>query len=573
MNVDPLKQLENALEESQARLQALSENLIDFLFILDGQGHILQINLTVQKQLEYSAEELFYKNIVDLYSPDHRKAAKKAFEDILTGKIPTISDLSLITKSGKLIPIESRVGKGKWGEQEILFCLSRDETARRQAQEELKESEERYRILTQNIADGVLLVQDNKLVFVNNTLVRMFEYDNPSDMIGENPIFIISQEFRDAYLSLYQTIKDGETERESFQAKHVTRTGREFWAEGHHAAIHWQGKQAILVAVRDIHEAKIKEIAAKDEREHLRQENIRLRSTMKDRYKFDDIIGKSYPMQEVYELILDASASDASVLINGDSGTGKELVARTIHKISPRHNNKYVPVNCGAIPENLFESEFFGHLKGAFTGADQDKSGFFDFAHEGTLFLDEVAELTSNLQVKLLRAVEGGEYTPVGGNQPKRANFRIISATNRDLTDQIRKGLLREDFYYRIHVIPIRIPSLKDRKEDIPLLVEFFIQRFSDGEKKASIPMKVMEAFYDYDWPGNVRELQNVLQRYLTVKNLDLADLLGLQKDTMKQSLAGTIEHGIDFKIAIENYQRQLIVKTLEKNQWHKEKK
>ena len=571
MEANRVKQLEIALKESQDRLQVLSESLIDFLFILDSEKNILQTNSAVQNQFEFSAEELFYKNIIDLYLPDHRNAAARAFDDIIDGKILSISDLSMMTKSGKIIPVESKVGKGEWGEQEILFCLSRDELARRKAQEDLKESEERYRILTQNIADGVMLLQDNKLIFANDTLVRMFDFDDPSEIIGKDPILMIAHEFRNSYVRLCQGFMDGERSRETFQAKHVSNNGREFWAEGHHTVIQWQERKAVLVVVRDIHEAKIKEIAANDERERLHKENVRLRSTMKDRYKFGDIIGKSYPMQEIYELILSSSVSDASVLIHGESGTGKELVARTIHEMSPRCDRGFVPVNCGAIPEHLFESEFFGHLKGSFTGADRDKNGYFDAAHEGTLFLDEVAELNTNLQVKLLRALEGGEYTPVGANSPKIANFRIISATNRTLTDEIAKGALREDFFFRIHVVPIRLPSLRDRREDIPLLVESYLQKYSNG-KKISIPMKVMETLYNYDWPGNVRELKNVLQRYMTVKNLNLSDLLGFQKDTMEQSSEILEEDVIDFTTAVKIYQKKMIVKALERNQWHKEK-
>jgi len=178
----------------------------------------------------------------------------------------------------------------------------------------------------------------------------------------------------------------------------------------------------------------------------------------------------------LYELILKAAVTDANVIVYGESGTGKEMVAGAIHEMSDRKGKKFVPVHCGAIPENLMESEFFGYKKGAFTGANADKSGYFDIADGGTLFLDEMGEISLNMQVKLLRVLESKEYTPVGANQVKHSDVRIIAATNRNLREQIDKGLMREDFFYRIHILPINLPSLRKRREDIPLLVDYFIK-------------------------------------------------------------------------------------------------
>ena len=195
----------------------------------------------------------------------------------------------------------------------------------------------------------------------------------------------------------------------------------------------------------------------------------RLRSSQHNRDRFGNIIGKSPAIQRVYELILNAAATDANVILYGESGTGKELVAHAIHEMSSRKSGSFVPVNCGAIPETLMESEFFGHRKGAFTGAIIDKHGFLDLADGGTLFLDELGEIGQSMQVKLLRAIDGGGFTPIGGSQVKTPDLRIIAATNRDVAEQVRKGVIREDFFYRIHVIPIQLPALRERKEDIPL--------------------------------------------------------------------------------------------------------
>jgi PAS domain S-box-containing protein len=274
--------------------------------------------------------------------------------------------------------------------------------------------------------------------------------------------------------------------------------------------------------ITDIDERKQMEDALRDSEAHLREENIRLRSSIEERQRFGDIVGKSPAMQEVYELMLMAAASDTNIILYGESGTGKELVARAIHGMSARQDRNFVPVNCGAIPENLLESEFFVHKKGAFTGADADKKGLLDEADKGCLFLDEIGEIRPDLQVKLLRAIEGGGYTPVGSRQVNKPDFRIIAATSRNLTELVKSGRMRSDFFYRVHVIPIYLPPLRKRKEDIPLLAEHFFKAY-DLKIRPMLTNRIMDTLMNYNWPGNVRELQNVLYRFVTLKRLDLA--------------------------------------------------
>ncbi len=256
----------------------------------------------------------------------------------------------------------------------------------------------------------------------------------------------------------------------------------------------------------------------------LREENVHLKANIKERYRFGKIIGKSPVMQRIYELILKAAASDAGVIVYGESGTGKELVAEAIHEMSDRKEKPFVPVNVGGVAETLLESEFFGYKKGAFTGANTDKLGLLHLADKGTLFLDELGEIGPNLQAKLLRAIEGRGFTPVGGLKAETSDFRVIAATNKDLKQQVKKGLIREDFFYRIHIIPIHLPPLRERKEDIPLLIEHFMQNHPPSKNLPKITVAVMEALTSYDWPGNVRELINTMHRYLTFKKLDFLD-------------------------------------------------
>lgn len=310
-------------------------------------------------------------------------------------------------------------------------------------------------------------------------------------------------------------------------------------------------------------------MAIRAEAYHLKNENVRLKAKMKDRFGLGEIVGKSRPMQDVYEKILKAAASVANVVIYGESGTGKELVARSIHDMGNRSDKEFMTVNCGAIPEDLIESEFFGYKKGAFTSANIDKRGYLESVNGGTLFLDEVGEIPLSMQVKLLRAIEGGGFTPVGSTEVKKADVRIIAATNRNLKDHVKNGLMREDFFYRIHIIPIHIPPLRQRKDDLPLLVYHFMQTFSKNGNTGFIPENFFKAMLEYDWPGNVRELQNAIQRYITFKTMDFLDISQQQPIHPSyfedQALSETLEKR-DLRTALEDFEKTVISKTLGQN-------
>jgi DNA-binding NtrC family response regulator len=255
------------------------------------------------------------------------------------------------------------------------------------------------------------------------------------------------------------------------------------------------------------------------EKTELVAENVYLRRELEQRYGFTNIIGRSRRMQTVFSLIEKVAKTSSTVLIQGESGTGKELIARAIHYASPRTDARFLSINCGALPETLLESELFGHERGAFTGAVKEKKGLFQEANEGTLFLDEISEMTPAMQVKLLRALQEKTVRKVGGTREETIDVRIIAATNRDLREAVESGDFREDVFYRINVIPIPLPALRQRREDIPLLVEHFLRKY--GQEMALEPkrisveaMRILEA---YDWPGNVRELENLIERSLAL--------------------------------------------------------
>ncbi len=250
------------------------------------------------------------------------------------------------------------------------------------------------------------------------------------------------------------------------------------------------------------------------------QENVRMRKELGEKYSFANIVGASPLMMKVFDLIKRTAATSANVLITGESGTGKELVAKALHFNSPVKEGPFLTLNCGAIPEDLIESELFGHKKGAFTGAISDKKGYFEAADGGTLFLDEIGELPLNLQAALLRVLSDGTFTPVGATEVRKSNVRVIAATNRDLEEEVHKENFREDLFFRLNVIHVKVPALRERREDIPMLVNHFVEEFSSrfGRQTQSLASETIEMMKVYSWPGNVRELENVVERMIALE-------------------------------------------------------
>lgn len=298
---------------------------------------------------------------------------------------------------------------------------------------------------------------------------------------------------------------------------------------------------------------------------HLSRENRHLKRELRERYRFENIVGNSEAMEKVYRLIEKMSGISSNVLIVGETGTGKELVARAIHYNSERSDRPFVAVNCGALTESLLESELFGHLKGAFTGAIANQEGFFRKADKGTLFLDEISEVSHGLQVKLLRAIQEREVIPVGGREPLRFDVRLIAATNRLLEDEVKKGTFREDLFYRINVITIPLPPLRDRKEDVPLLVNHFLQKYAQrlGKPSVKILREAMQALVNYDWPGNVRELENMIERAVALCEEDLIERTDLPDKLTQVKIA--IRDLDEYEMTLDALEEQHIKKVLQK--------
>ena len=561
------------------------EKALDYAF---EHQHIVRVNNAMLEQYDAKLENFIGLTLNDFFAHDLGKARLMWRQIFDNGK------MTCETMEHKFRGSEKFAGDPVWFHGDY-FCIynsegkvvghfgaQRDITERKLVEQALRESEERYRIIAKSMADGILLVQDNRIKLVNDALVTMFGYSDSPQLVEKSIFSLISQESTDHLSSFVKELKPLNDDPamfvrkiDTFQGLYLTREGRKFWAESNFAPVSWGGKPALLCTIRDVHERKLQEIEAQQKAHDLYEENIKLRGSIKERYRFNNIIGKSQGMQEVYELIMRAASSDANVVIYGESGTGKELVAKAIHELSHRSEKAFVTVNCNAIPDSLMESEFFGHRKGAFTGAYIDKQGFLQSADGGDLFLDEVGDLDLILQGKLLRAIEGGEYSPVGSNEICYSNFRIIAATNKDMGASVKNGTIREDFFYRIHIVPITLPPLRERKEDIPLLVDYFMAALKPKNLSQTIPGKVFETLYNYDWPGNVRELKNAIQQYVAVGRLELIAVGKNQKsaqESMHYSGEGHPDSDLNFRSAVEAFEKDLIVTTLNQTGWNRNK-
>src|ERR1700723_4690156 len=517
---------EENLRKQKAHFEKLLALAPEAIFLRDIENRVLRVNEEFTKLFGYTVDEALGRNISSLIVPDDRREECEKFREALRSGERVNAETIRRRKDGKLLSVSlvaAPVSVGG-GEREI-YGIYRDITGRKQAEERLRRSEA-YLAEGQRLShtgSWARCVSTGELYWSRESF-RIFGL-NPEGPSPTSETFLRRVHPEDQGM-VRDTFENSTVRRSDFEIDYrITMdegTVRHIHALGH-PVINASGEVSEFVGTHmDVTEQVESQAALKRAmeqikqlRDQLYQENIALREEIDETSMFQEIVGKSDALRRVLTQVETVAATDSTVLIYGETGTGKELIARAIHDVSERASRVFVKLNCAAIPTGLLESELFGHEKGAFTGAVGQRVGRFELANHGTVFLDEIGELPLELQPKLLRVLQEREFERLGSSRTLKTDARLIAATNSDLGEMVESGKFRSDLFYRLDVFPIHLPPLRDRKEDVPLLVRHFAELFSRRIGKAihTIPPETMNALMRYDWPGNVRELQNVIER------------------------------------------------------------
>lgn len=513
----------SALRAAKARFEGILAIADDAIISVDSNQRIVLFNQGAEKVFGYSRSEVTGKSL-DILLPQrfasaHRKHLQKfARSPDIARVMGQRREVFGVRKDGQEFPAEASISKLDLAGEVVFTVILRDITERKRAADQILQDERELRQIVEAIPGLVLvLAPDGSLLYANQRLL---------DYTGLTVEDIQTGDFRE------RIFHPSDVERLRHQSQKALARGVPFQLEQRARAKDGQYRWFLIHynPLRDEQGRILRWYATGtdiDDRKHaenrVQDENLSLREEIDKASMFEEIVGTSIPLRSVLSHVSKVAPTDSTVLITGETGTGKELIARAIHKRSPRADKVFISVNCTAIPTSLISAELFGHEKGAFTGALQRRLGRFELAQGGTLFLDEVGELPPEIQVALLRVLQEGEFERVGGTQPIRADVRLIAATNRDLKAAIAAGTFRSDLFYRLNVFPIEMPPLRERRDDLPMLTEYFIHRYAGklGKEIASVSKKTLELFQSYTWPGNIRELQNVVERSLIVCDTD----------------------------------------------------
>lgn len=499
-------------------LESIIENVTEGIAVADLTGKFMVFNAEGAKIVgmgEVDAPPERWSAAYGIFRPDRKTpfpAGELPLVRALQGEASTDVEMFLRNPGlpeGRLLSVTARPLRDEHGALQGGLCVFRDITRQR-------EDEDRFRCLAEAAFEGLVISEGYRIVECNEVFASLVGIP-AQELVGLGPAELVPPEH---HLLVRRIIEsDGS---DPYELDLLARDGTRIPVEIRGKSIVYRGKLTRVAAVRDLREKR----RAEDAEEKL----LRLQEQTGTRTSLEALVGNSAAMQEVYRKIRLAAQSEVTVLLTGESGTGKELAARAIHALSPRLSKPFIGVNCSAIPEALLESELFGHMKGAFTGATRDRTGLFQAAEGGTLFLDEVGDLPPALQVKVLRALQEREIRRVGDERTARIDVRLLTATHRDLAARIAEQKMREDFYYRIRVFEIALPPLRERKEDLPLLLDGFIREFAGktGKEVNGVATDAMRRLMDHPWRGNVRELRNAVESaFVTVEGprLRLGDL------------------------------------------------
>ncbi len=569
-NITERQQSQDALRESEEQYRNLVEMANDGIIIVQD-NLVKYINPRFKKIFGFAEDDMLEIPLTDLIHPDALNQTMDQFKRHLQGKdIPSMYESALIHSDSHKVPVEFNVGLIPWKGKPAFVIEIRDITDRKMSEKTLKESEEKYRNLVEMANDGIIIIQDKIIKYVNPRFKEIAGYV-PEDILNLPFADYVHKDTLSTTMERYGNHLKGKDIPSMYESALIHKNGKKVPVEFNVGEMPWQDNPALIVEIRDITKRKqaeedLKKALQEVERlkNRLQEENIYLQQEIKLTYNFEEIISQNKEFKKVLGKVEQVASTDATVLILGETGTGKELIARAVHHISARRDRPLVKVNCAALPPNLIESELFGHERGAFTGALARKIGRFELADKGTIFLDEIGDLPMELQVKLLRVLQEGEFERLGNPKSIKVDVRVITATNRGLVKLVENGKFREDLYYRLNVFPIRIPPLRERRDDIPLLVNHFILKYGKkvGKKFKSIPHKVMESLLNYHWPGNIRELENIIERAVILSPKDHIEL----RDWLRQKEEVPVE---DSTIStLEEAEKKHILKALELTKW-----
>ncbi len=545
----------------------MAQSSNDAIIIGDQGGNILFWNSGAQAIFGYQSDEVVGKSLTLLMPERYRLAHLRGMARFCgTGEAHLIGktfELHGLRKTGEEFPLELTLSAWMEHQQQFFSGIIRDISQRKAAEGALRQSEEKYRAIFNQAVEGIYQTTLNGMFLnANPALSHLLGYDSSSTLIETvqeiGVQLYVEPERRSQFCQLVEEV-DVVTE---FESQVYRKDGTIIWISENARAIkdaqglpQWYEGSVVDISARKQAEELLKT------KTRLEAENWYLQEEVIEACAFGDLVGQSPALENVIRQIDLVAPTEATVLILGESGTGKELVAREIHKRSHRHERPLIRVNCASIPKELYESEFFGHVKGAFTGAVKDRAGRFEAADGGTLFLDEVGEIPLDLQSKFLRVLQEQQYERVGDEYTRKVNVRVMAATNRDLKREVELGRFRQDLYYRLNVFPLEISPLRDRKEDIPLLTDHFL---TIGAKKfhcirPRLTKKHVSLLRGYDWPGNIRELQNIIERALITANS--GELYFELPSKTKRRLSGNVGEDLKSPVVLSEEEVQEVIR------------